>query len=79
MGEPAGLATAYATRSGRVATFDDQVGAGTVRDDVSGDVWSFHATSIADATRTIAVGTWVWFAVRPGPVGLEAFGLTRRG
>lgn len=79
MDEPSGLATAFGTRSGRVAAFDDHVGAGTVADDATGDVWSFHATSIADATRTIAEGTWVWFSVRPGPVGLEAFGLTRRG
>ena len=29
-------------------------------------------------TRNIPVGTWVSFTVRPGPVGLEAFGLSRR-
>ena len=79
MAAPGGLATAFAARSGRVAAFDERVGAGTVRDDESGDVWSFHATSIGDQTRTIPVGTWVWFTVRPGPLGLEAFALTRRG
>lgn len=78
MADPAGLAVAFATRAGRVATFDDHVGAGTVRDDATGEVWSFHATTIADATRTIDAGTSVWFTVRPGPVGLEAFAVTPR-
>jgi cold shock CspA family protein len=76
---PLGLAAAYATRSGRVAAFDDHVGAGTVEDDLTGEVWPFHCTRIGDGSRTIAEGTWVTFTVTPGPVGLEAEGLRRRG
>lgn len=75
---PEGLAVAFSTRSGRVVGWDEQVGAGSVRADDSGETWRFHATSIGDQTRTIANGTWVSFTVRPGPGGLEAFDLFRR-
>jgi cold shock CspA family protein len=68
-------ATAFSTRTGAVATFDDHVGAGTIVEDGQDD-WSFHCTSIADGTRQIDVGTAVCFEVRPGPNGLEAFGVT---
>ncbi len=68
------LAAAFSERTGVVATFDDHVGAGTVRDE-GGHLWSFHCTRIADGSRTIAVGAEVSFRVEPGPVGLEAVGV----
>lgn len=73
MGEPRGASVAFASRNGKVTAFDDQVGAGTVRDEASGERWSFHCTSIAGDERTIAVDTAVSFVVAPGPTGLEAF------
>lgn len=75
MAEPEGAhdpATAFTRRSGIVATFDDHVGAGTIAEDGQPD-WPFHCTSIADGSRTIAVGTAVSFRVTAGPNGLEAF------
>jgi len=66
-------ATAFTTRRGRVASFDDHVGAGTIAEGAR--TWSFHCTSIADGSRTIEAGSDVDFDVRPGPVGLEAFRL----
>jgi len=63
---------AFTERSGVVATFDDQVGAGTIVDDATGAPWWFHCTRIADGTRTIAIGVPVTFCVEPGPTGLEA-------
>lgn len=73
-----GLAAAFGTRTGRVSTFDDHVGAGTVTADDVDESWFFHCTRIADGSRTIAVGTWVMFEVVPGPTGLEAVSLRRR-
>ena len=75
---PLGLAAAFGGQSGRVASFDDHVGAGTVEADETSDTWFFHCTRIADGSRTIAPGTWVTFDVAPGPTGLEAVGLRRR-
>ena len=72
------LASAFGTWAGRVASFDERVGAGTVRADGTDQVWSFHCTRIADGTRTIPEGAYVTFEVRPGPVGLEAVDLRRR-
>jgi cold shock CspA family protein len=53
---------------GRVASFDKARGLGTVTDD-TGDAFGFHATAIADGSRTIEVGTEVAFVVTPGHRG----------
>jgi cold shock CspA family protein len=68
---PPDLSHAFGLGRGQVAEFDDHVGAGTVVD-AAGARWTFHCTSIADGSRTIAAGTAVTFRVAPGPVGLEA-------
>lgn len=65
-------AEVFTGRTGVVATFDDQVGAGTIVDDATGAPWWFHCTRIADGTRTIAIGAPVRFSLEPGPTGLEA-------
>jgi cold shock CspA family protein len=52
-----------------VASFDDHKGFGTVRDDETGDELFLHCTRIAGGSRTIAVGTAVWFLVVPGHLG----------
>ena len=70
------LAAAFTVRSGVVATFDDHVGAGIVRDDADAATWWFHCTRIADASRTIEPGTPVRYRVEPGPTGLEAVAVT---
>ncbi len=54
---------------GRVATFDQRRGLGTVADD-AGTSYGFHATAVADGSRRIAVGTAVTFLVGPGHRGL---------
>ena len=54
---------------GRVATFDQPRGLGTVADD-AGPSYGFHATAIADGSRRIEVGTAVMFVVAPGHRGL---------
>jgi cold shock CspA family protein len=60
------------THRGRVVEFDDAAGLGVVVDS-DGRRYPFHCTSIADGTRTIAVGAAVRFAVAPGHGGrLEA-------
>jgi cold shock CspA family protein len=59
MGEPA---------QGRVATFDEHAGYGTVRADDGRELF-FHCTAIADGSRTIAVDTPVTFRVVPGHNG----------
>lgn len=76
--EPLGLAAAFSTHTGRVASFDDHVGAGVVEADGTDDTWFFHCTRIADGSRTITEGTWVAFEVVPGPTGLEAVDVRRR-
>ena len=53
---------------GRVASFDQARGLGEVRAD-DGTAFGFHATAIADGSRTIAVGTEVRFTVAPGHRG----------
>jgi cold shock CspA family protein len=75
---PSGLAAAFDTRVGRVASFDDDAGCGTVAAEDTGEQWYFHCTSIGDGSRTIPVGTWVAFEVAPGPTGLEALDVRRR-
>jgi CspA family cold shock protein len=53
---------------GRVASFDQARGVGEVLDD-DGTRLPFHATAVADGSRTIAVGTAVTFTVAPGHRG----------
>lgn len=53
---------------GRVASFDPARGLGVVAED-AGDVLDFHATAIADGSRSIDVGTEVSFSVAPGHRG----------
>ena len=72
------LASAFGSWTGRVASFDDRVGAGVVRADGTDEEWAFHCTRIADGSRTIPEGAWVSFEVVPGPTGLEAVDLRRR-
>lgn len=61
--------------SGRVMTFDQERGWGTLRAQDGQEHW-FHCTAIADGTRTIEVGTAVRFRVVPGLLGRwEASGL----
>jgi cold shock CspA family protein len=54
--------------TGVVAHFDDNAGLGTVRTDAGDDI-AFHCTAIADASRTIAVGTPVAFTLVTGHLG----------
>jgi len=54
---------------GRVATFDQRRGLGTVTDD-TGTSYGFHATAIADGSRRVEVGRAVTFTVAPGRGGL---------
>ncbi|MGP0029019.1 MAG: hypothetical protein ACLPVF_00765 [Acidimicrobiales bacterium] len=53
---------------GRVTAFDARRGLGTVADR-EGVAYGFHATAIADGSRTIAIGTEVGFLVVPGHRG----------
>jgi cold shock CspA family protein len=64
--------------AGRVTSFDAQTGLGTLTEDrdaehgdteSGGAVFGFHATAIADGSRSIAVGTAVCFTVTPGQQG----------
>ena len=55
--------------TGRVASFDDPRGIGTVVGDADGQEQFFHCTAIADGTRTIEVGAAVEFEVVPGRMG----------
>ncbi len=54
---------------GRVDSFDDPRGYGTVVGDDGGGPWFFHCTAIADGTRTIEVGAAVTFEVVAGHLG----------
>ena len=56
-------------RHGRVTSFDPGRGIGTVAQDGTGDVFEFHATAIADGSRTIDEGAAVTFSVVPGHRG----------
>jgi cold shock CspA family protein len=53
---------------GTVTEFDERRGLGVVRGEDEHD-YPFHATRIADQSRTIAVGTAVTFDVVPGQLG----------
>lgn len=54
---------------GRVATFEPARGLGRVDDD-EGTTYEFHATAIADGSRSIEVDAAVVFTVAPGHRGL---------
>lgn len=59
-----------------MASYDVDAGLGVVQD-LSGDDWMFHCTTIADGSRTIEAGLAVTFDVRPGGPGrFEAFDVT---
>ena len=60
---------AEGTVVGRVETFDDPRGYGTVVAADGRGPWFFHCTAIADGTRTIEVGTAVTFEVEAGHLG----------
>lgn len=67
-------------RVGRVDSFDEARGIGTVVDADSGAPFPFHCTAIADGTRTIAEGTAVVFTMHPGRLGrVEARSVTAIG
>ena len=55
--------------TGRVVSFDDPRGYGTVVADDGRGPWFFHCTAIADGTRTIAEGAGVTFEVVAGHQG----------
>jgi cold shock CspA family protein len=55
---------------GRVETFDDPRGVGTVAPGRDGGTLPFHCTAIADGSRTIAAGTEVTYVQVPGRLGL---------
>ena len=57
------------TVQGRVDTFDDPEGYGTVTSSDPAGTWFFHCTAIADGTRSIEVGAEVAFEVVPGRLG----------
>jgi cold shock CspA family protein len=67
-----GWAEVFTERTGVVRAFDDLVGLGTIADASSPSLWLFHATRIADGSRTIDEGASVAFRVEPGPTGFEA-------
>jgi len=54
---------------GRVTSFDQKRGLGTVHDDTTGAEFAFHATAIADGSRRIEEKTRVVFTVAPGHLG----------
>jgi CspA family cold shock protein len=62
---------------GTVVEFDERRGLGTVTAE-DGTTYPFHATRIADGSRTIAPGTAVDFEVVAGQLGRwEAAAITR--
>ena len=56
------------TRTGTVASFDDDRGLGEIAGD-DGTTYHFHCTGIADGSRTIDEGTPVRFDVIAGRLG----------
>jgi cold shock CspA family protein len=64
--------------TGTVQTFDERRGLGTITGS-DGRAYAFHATRVANGSRTIAVGADVEFEVVPGNLGRwEAATITRR-
>jgi cold shock CspA family protein len=65
-----------APRLGKVVSFDEERGLGTVRADDGAEL-QFHCTSIADGSRRIPEGVRVTFATATTHLGLlEAVGVT---
>jgi len=64
----AGPVPAAGPHTGRVTSFDAARGLGTLRSE-DGTTYGFHATAVADGSRTIDVGTEVTFTVAPGHGG----------
>lgn len=60
-----------ALHTGTVSSFDDHEGWGEVTGD-DGVVFGFHCASIADGSRTVAVGARVRFALLPKLGRVEA-------
>jgi cold shock CspA family protein len=61
--------------TGTVSAFSEDRGLGEITAD-DATVYPFHCTTIADGTRTIAVGARVVFAIVPGFLGRwEAAGI----
>lgn len=56
-----------AATTGVVRSFDEGRGIGTI--DAAGEMYAFHCTQIADATRTVRVGATVQFRIVPGRRG----------
>ena len=52
---------------GRVATFDERRGLGTIHG--AGTTYPFHCTALLDGTRSVEVGTPVTFEVRAAGMG----------
>ncbi len=68
----------HVVRSGVVRVYDEEVGLGEVESD-DGATFPFHATTIADGTRTILPGTRVHFVLVFAPRGrIEAAEVTPR-
>jgi cold shock CspA family protein len=59
---------------GTVVAFDRQVGLGTVRTD-DGVELPFHATSISDGSRDVAVGAAVLLRTAAAPAGVAEAGV----
>ncbi len=64
----AGPVPSAGVQHGRVTSFDRARGLGAVAGD-DGATFDFHATAIADGSRTIDVGTAVTFTVAAGHRG----------
>jgi cold shock CspA family protein len=64
----AGPVPSAGVQHGRVTSFDRARGLGTVAGD-DGTTFDFHATAVADGSRTIDVGTAVTFTVAAGHRG----------
>jgi cold shock CspA family protein len=64
----AGPVPSAGVHHGRVTTFERVRGLGTVTGD-DGAIFDFHATAVADGSRTIDVGTAVTFTVAAGHRG----------
>jgi cold shock CspA family protein len=62
---------------GRVTAFDTKRGLGTVKDLDTGTEYPFHATAIADGSRTIPEGIAAVFTTTPGHGGRYEAGWLR--
>jgi cold shock CspA family protein len=62
--------------AGRIVAFDDARGRGEV-EAIDGTRYPFHATAVADGSRTIAPGAAVEFRLVAGPLGHSEAGAIR--